>query len=500
MSNLTLSITSIGDLLLRETITNGGEPIKDVNLCVPIYQRPYKWTARNAIQLLDDIIDAKNRNKERYRVGTLILHQTNNRYDIVDGQQRAITFSLLLSALGEKNIAFLQQEIYDNEFNNHNIANNYNALYRRVGLKSEESELAVEHQREMERLKEYIENRCELIVVITPDISEAFQFFDSQNARGKALYPHDLLKAYHLREMNDISEDETEKIVRGWEQVSQRGLADFFGNYLYRIKEWVNGNKATVLNEHNIHIFKGITRSARTPYAQFYKSAYCYADMVNSSAMPFVSGTQNVNAFQLNTPVIAGKPFFEYTKHYYNILKDIQNNNKYEGFYINDNIIVKTLDRHFKRGKGNSITRLLFDTSVLLYVDRFCPEAYPTKEDMELFEQFVVYAFIWAYSLRAQYTNLGWLSAQNYIMGLSDKINAFNMYQLISNQDTPTSLLSALADKLNPLSNGDIKDGWARECYEYSGSGKTLKSLRDENDGVYENYLYFFQINGFYKN
>ena len=310
MSNLTLSITSIGDLLLRKIITNGGEPIKDVNLCVPIYQRPYKWTARNAIQLLDDIIDAKNRNKERYRVGTLILHQTNNRYDIVDGQQRAITFSLLLSALGEKNIAFLQQEIYDNEFNNHNIANNYNALYRRVGLKSEESELAVEHQREMERLKEYIENRCELIVVITPDISEAFQFFDSQNARGKALYPHDLLKAYHLREMNDISEDETEKIVKGWEQVSQRGLADFFGNYLYRIKEWVNGNKATVLNEHNIHIFKGITRSARTPYAQFYKSAYCYADMVNSSAMPFVSGTQNVNAFQLNTPVIAGKPFF----------------------------------------------------------------------------------------------------------------------------------------------------------------------------------------------
>lgn len=500
MSNLTLSITSIGDLLLRKIITNGGEPIKDVNLCVPIYQRPYKWTARNAIQLLDDIIDAKNRNKERYRVGTLILHQTNNRYDIVDGQQRAITFSLLLSALGEKNIAFLQQEIYDNEFNNHNIANNYNALYRRVGLKSEESELAVEHQREMERLKEYIENRCELIVVITPDISEAFQFFDSQNARGKALYPHDLLKAYHLREMNDISEDETEKIVKGWEQVSQRGLADFFGNYLYRIKEWVNGNKATVLNEHNIHIFKGITRSARTPYAQFYKSAYCYADMVNSSAMPFVSGTQNVNAFQLNTPVIAGKPFFEYTKHYYNILKDIQNNNKYEGFYINDNIIVKTLDRHFKRGKGNSITRLLFDTSVLLYVDRFCPEAYPTKEDMELFEQFVIYAFIWSYSLRAQYTNLGWLSAQNYIMGWSDKINAFNMYQLISNQDTPASLLSALADKLNPLSNGDIKDGWARECYEYSGSGKTLKDLRDEDDGVYENYLYFFQINGFYKN
>ena len=344
-----------------------------------------------------------------------------------------------------------------------------------------------------------LDSILEVVVICVDKVSEAFQLFDSQNARGKALDPHDLLKAYHLREMSDISEDETEKIVKDWEQVSQSGLADFFGNYLYRIKEWVAGNKANVLNEHSIHMFKGITRSARTPYAQFYKSAYCYADMVNSSAMPFVSGTRNVNAFQLNTPIIAGKPFFEYTKHYYNILKDIQNNNKYEGFYINDNIIVKTLDRHFKKGIGNGIARLMFDTSVLLYVDRFCPETYPTKEDMELFEQFVIYAFIWAYSSRAQYTNLGWLSAQNYILGWSDKINTFNMYKLIAKQDTPASLLSALADKLNPLSNEDIKDGWAQECCEYSGNGEILKNLKDEKDGVYKNYLYFFQTNGFYK-
>ena len=49
MNSLTLSITTIGDLLLRKTITNCEEPIKDVELCVPLYQRPYKWTARNII-------------------------------------------------------------------------------------------------------------------------------------------------------------------------------------------------------------------------------------------------------------------------------------------------------------------------------------------------------------------------------------------------------------------------------------------------------------------
>ena len=178
MSNLTLSITTIGDLLLRQKITNGDKPIEDVSLNIPIYQRPYKWTARNAIQLLDDIIEAMNSNKEKYRVGTLILHQQKgDRYDIVDGQQRTITFSLLLTALGEKNISFLQQSVYNNEHNCRNIPNNYQALCRRIGKKPEDKN--DEHEKEKERLKGYIENNCELIVVITKDISEAFQFFDS---------------------------------------------------------------------------------------------------------------------------------------------------------------------------------------------------------------------------------------------------------------------------------------------------------------------------------
>lgn len=125
------------------------------------------WTARNAIQLLDDIIEAMNSNKEKYRVGTLILHQQEGgRYDIVDGQQRTITFSLLLTALGEKNISFLQQPVYNNEHNCRNIPNNYQALRRRIGKKTEDAkdentkkeQVMDEHEKERERLKGYIEN------------------------------------------------------------------------------------------------------------------------------------------------------------------------------------------------------------------------------------------------------------------------------------------------------------------------------------------------------
>lgn len=70
--------------------------------------------------MLDDIVEAKNANKEVYRVGTLILHKDIKKdkdgneileYNIVDGQQRTITFSLLLYALYENDTETTRKEI-----------------------------------------------------------------------------------------------------------------------------------------------------------------------------------------------------------------------------------------------------------------------------------------------------------------------------------------------------------------------------------------------------
>ena len=335
--------------------------------------------------------------------------------------------------------------------------------------------------KEKRNLKDYICERCELIIVITRDLSEAFQFFDSQNARGKTLYPHDLLKAYHLREMGNVDSAETEKIVGVWENLNQKKLAVLFNEYLYRLKEWVKGNRSFELNEHNIELFKGVTSKDNHPYAQFYKGAFAYADDVNNSKIPFVTGIQPLCPFQINAPIIAGKPFFEYAKHYFDILADIQNNDKYEGFYINDNEIVKTLDlRKYKNGVGNRITRLMFDTAILLYVDRFCP-ARPLKVDNEYLEQFVVFAFVWAYSMRAQYKNVGWQVAQNYIMGETKKdglVNGFNIYKIIADSDSPSSLLSKLSDITSPLDISRVR--------------AVTDDLDEEKDGIYQNYLHYF--------
>lgn len=484
-NRLILGITKIGDLLLNNHITQteDDQNISDIRLQIPEYQRPYKWTAKNANQLFDDILYAKSENKEAYRVGTLILHEDKKRecYNIVDGQQRTITFSLMLKALGAGPIAFLGQQLTVNPYNLHNIPNNYRAFVRRINNLSQNAK---------DDLLAYIENNCEMIVVITKDLSEAFQFFDSQNARGKKLYPHDLLKAYHLREMTGLDAEQTEKTVKIWEDMNQKDLSALFTDYLYRLKEWIRGNKAAELDEHNIDLFKGITGSDNYPYAQYYKGAFSYADNLNHSSTPFVTGLHKLSPFQLDTPIVAGKPFFDYAKHYFDILADIRNNDKYEGYLINDSDIVKTLDlRTYRNGVGNRITRLLFDTAILLYADRFCPEK-PAKADLNLLNQFVVYAFVWAYSLRAQYMNVGWLTAQNYIMGTANKegiVNSFNLYRTITEADSPMTLLSLLADRIMPLPTGMIAANAKQD---------TIDEV-DEETGIYQNYLHYFDVNGF---
>lgn len=491
--HITLAITKIGDLLLEQKITTGadGKVIEGVNLVIPEYQRPYKWNARNAVQLLDDIIEARNNNKEVYRVGTLILHHDANGYNIVDGQQRTITFALLLYALYEletdlskrREIKFLEQETFDNLYSRRNIPLNLNAFRRRVDKGGESND----HRADMLNLREFIEQQCELVVVITDDQSEAFQFFDSQNARGKALFPHDLLKAYHLREMNDVAPSEVELIVKQWELLPQDELDSFFGQYLYRLKEWINGSWSDKLSERNIHMFKGVSKSSSSPYAQFYKAAYAYSCYVQKSGMQFVSGERELTPFQLNAPVIAGKPFFEFAQHYYAILKDIRDNSKYVGFYVQDNDIVRTLETYYGSGTGNKIARLMFDLALLLYVDRFCPATSPNRDEVVLFDKFLVYAFAWAYSLRAQYSHLGWHSAQNYILGSdkSPKRNSFNLYRTILASDTPVSLLSELDDKLTPLEWDEVQDR------------RNDVDIDEVNKNVFRYYLHFLKENKF---
>src|SRR6266508_4001558 len=73
---------------------------------VPIYQRTYSWTRPECLQLWSDIIRASSGDAEGHFIGSIVYIDTGiyqvtraNSIEVIDGQQRLTTISLLLLAL-----------------------------------------------------------------------------------------------------------------------------------------------------------------------------------------------------------------------------------------------------------------------------------------------------------------------------------------------------------------------------------------------------------------
>lgn len=171
-----------------------GEILRKGNLRIPSYQRPYKWDRKHIRNLFYDLQDAMG--KREYQVGSVILHENDGHLDIVDGQQRLISISLLLHLLDYVNNYEGATQLLSTEFGElscYHASENYNEwqnLTRLVG------------EKQTKNICEFLLENCSISCIIMPEerLAEAFQLFDSQNNRGKSLEPHDLLKAYHLRQ------------------------------------------------------------------------------------------------------------------------------------------------------------------------------------------------------------------------------------------------------------------------------------------------------------
>lgn len=71
---------------------------------IPFYQREYVWTYENAEKLFNDVSRAHQNKSEQYFLGGLVLCaksivNENSYIDVVDGQQRIMTITILLSVL-----------------------------------------------------------------------------------------------------------------------------------------------------------------------------------------------------------------------------------------------------------------------------------------------------------------------------------------------------------------------------------------------------------------
>lgn len=294
------------------------------NLRIPSYQRPYSWTPELALQLLDDLHEAmKDPHPDitPYVLGAVILfkNETDSCLEVVDGQQRLLTLTMMLRLLKVNGVHY-PKNVYEAD---NPIGRVLSVLRNRIGLFSQD---------EREALVSFTLHRCELIRIETDDVDEAFRVFDSQNYRGKPLAPHDLLKAFHLREMRDESAETKAMVVEAWESVKDEDLDRLFSTYLYRIARWSRGESATQFGLHDIAMFKGITlKRNRSPSARYHLAA--------QAALPMLSAWDDVGTrltarelgrsrFQLDAPLRAGRSFFEMVGFMLSELKQLAN----EGF------------------------------------------------------------------------------------------------------------------------------------------------------------------------
>lgn len=325
MSNIEATIQSVCNLMGRK-------------LSIPSYQRPYRWNTKNVRQLLDDILSNKNAGKDRYRIGSVILHKNGDNYDIVDGQQRITTLLLLAKAMDVK-YNLLAGLKYKHNDSRDNIIQNFKYVKSWMD----------EHSTLKDDFWNYIKNNCEFVEIVVDDLSEAFQMFDSQNGRGKELEAYNLLKAYHIRAMDQDSYEQKVACDKRWEAATMYDatpqidgdpnidvLKQIFSEQLYRGRVWSKGHIAHKLTKADIDEFKGFTidknHNIDFPFQnpsllqylteKFYRnilagtmatqSRFNYGDSDNID--PFVSITQQI---------VNGKSFFDYVETYVEIYKQL---------------------------------------------------------------------------------------------------------------------------------------------------------------------------------
>lgn len=428
-------------------------------LQIPPYQRPYKWTKKNITDLLLDIEtsirEAKKYPNFKYRVGTVILYreskaepcerENDTKYAVVDGQQRLLSFLLLKRCLDPNFTCKLLSAKFSDKVTQKNLHKNYKAIREWFAFASAGMR---------EDFKHAMKKHLEVVVITVDEISEAFQLFDSQNSRGRALYPHDLLKAYHLRVMSGKKGEE--RAVEEWEAKDPKAIAELFRDYLFPIWHWARRRKCGGFTAADIDLYKGVEPD----------SEYAYAYRVRRTGA----------RYQITEPFPAGRDFFKMVHHYMQMLKDLK-----QEIAVNPalqkvkEILIASSGRDKKNTLITSAEELdealdrqpvgfrhacrLFFCALLCYYDRFgVLDARAVKR-----------LFTWAMMLRVNMQHLGFASINKYAIGERDP-----------QKDQYTNVIPVLSMIVSARKHTEISDISLKVDVEPGQSDEKWERLRKE--------------------
>lgn len=258
-----------GEYALRKIFSS------DYEFVIPDYQRPYAWGKEQALQLLDDLEGALGRDTdEPYFLGSIVLVKSGSdpRAEVIDGQQRLTTLSILFATLrdltGNSQLAAELSRIVvepgeilagtkpkprltlrkrDAKFFADNVQADGatqqlvkldDAVLKTDAQKAIRDNTAALRERLSQwdddkrvRLSAMLGTRTFLVVVSTPDLNSAHRIFSVMNARGLDLTPSDIFKS---KVIGDIAETEAAEYADKWEQeevdLGRDAFADLFGH------------------------------------------------------------------------------------------------------------------------------------------------------------------------------------------------------------------------------------------------------------------------------
>lgn len=245
---------------------------KDFFFKIPLFQRPYAWTEKHAGELLEDLLESiKDEHPNPYFLGCIVLikEEGNPISEVVDGQQRLITLTILFSVLrhlsGEDWAEDLTRCIYEKGGPVGNRPDRYRLtpkkqdevffrdyIQKKNGIRSDlepksESEAhirdnAILFLEKLEKCSEGQRNRlinflilqCFMVVVSSPDFDSAYRIFSIINDRGLDLSHADIFKSEII---GKIADPETQQeYARKWEDIEDQLGRDAFLNLFTHIR------------------------------------------------------------------------------------------------------------------------------------------------------------------------------------------------------------------------------------------------------------------------
>lgn len=203
---------------------------------IPIYQRAFAWEKEEIEQLIDDIADFKGKN---YFLGSLIVSKREDeKFEVVDGQQRLTALYILLSVLGqelndnalsfecrEKSTNTLKHLNYNRYTNNDNIKLEQSIINGKeivkIKLKTDEFRKSLKAKSVQTALQSgsdddiqiairnyFVEQlkKVSLFRIELPANTDLNRYFEIMNTRGEQLEATDILKARLMEELDDGAE------------------------------------------------------------------------------------------------------------------------------------------------------------------------------------------------------------------------------------------------------------------------------------------------------